>query len=226
MVVGVPFTLGIPSAAPYHRVLPYRIGKRTPVIVAHVITKQGLGVTAGLHIRAVIALLGSEQQFIAQRRHHDMVLQVSLARQRISTGIVRRTRALVVIQRVRHLRPGVEFEYLAQRERRFGDGLHRIQTRGIHLVLLVRLYGHRQTVVVVTDIHRIGHNRLLRFGYAVFRNRWSNGRRLNRWISTVVNIIARLVTEDRITSHRHEFLSARPLRIIYRVTDDTERVVA
>ena len=152
-----------------------------------------------------------------------MVFHIIFVRQVIGAGIVCGARALVVLHARRHLCPGVQFEYLTQRERRLRNGSYGVQQRGIHLVLVPQ--GHRQVVVVVADLGRIDDGGLI--SHAVGYNRRSHQGRLDRRILLVVVIICCFVMEDGIATHSNEFLTLAIIGFIYphRVTDDTEREV-
>ena len=152
-----------------------------------------------------------------------MVLHITLTCQLIFAGLVCGSRALIAIQTLCHLCPWVQLEDLAQRECRFGNSLHGIQSRAIDLVLIRN--GHRQFIVVVTDIDRISDGWFFCFGNSEGCHRRRDECGLTRRIIADIRILAGTIMEDGISSHGHEFLAFGVILLIHPngVTDNTER---
>ena len=135
-----------------------------------------------------------------------------------ATAIGRCIGVFVAVQLSSHLRPRVQFEHLAYGQRGLDDSRHRIHHFYVHIVLILK--GHRQVVVVVTQIDGVRNGV---FAFCAERcDRRSYTCRLG-WRVVLVTIVFRRIVEHGVTSHRHEFLTARA--VIYRVADDTIREV-
>ena len=123
-------------------------------------------------------------------------------------------RTLIALQPLRHFRPGVEFEYLAYREGRLDNRLHRIQFCPIDVIRF--FHRKRQVVVIDAQIHGISNRSF------IYRriDHWRLGRRILTSI-----IILRRIMENGITSLGYQFLAFRRITRInrHRVTNSTER---
>ena len=147
----------------------------------------------------VIPLFGTQQEIILSRHHHHMVLHVFLILQRIGSTV----RTLVSLHLLRHLGPRMQFEEFTQGESRFDDLTHRIHQRCIHLVLV--LQRHRQVIIVVTDIDRIGHNGVFTSVDTNSHRIWrSHTRALGRRI-VLITIVLGFIMEDGPATHRHQY---------------------
>ena len=159
-----------------------------------------------------ISLFGLEQQTTSAWRQHHMVLHIVEISSCGGDGI------FIAFQPSCHLSPWMKFKYLTERESRLIDRIHLIQFRGIYPVLLSRLSTQRQIIVVVTDIHCVGHR--------IFFVRRMYLRRLGSRIP-LGSVINRRIMEHGKATHRHELLdgvsfSAIRIRNFYRVSNDTE----
>ena len=131
-------------------------------------------------------------------------------------AITRSNSILIALHDFCHLGPGVEFEYLTEREGWFDNIAHRIQYSRINLVDL--RHGERQVVVVVTDIHHVD--------YGIFVPRCFYVRCLGRRIQFGTIRLGR-IEEDGVTTHSKDFIAFGVVARVfpYRITNDAIREV-